>query len=244
MSREPLRLQKFLALAGVASRRQAEKLIVEGRVQVNGRPAELGTKVEPGSDRVTVDRKPVQVRAEQSYLLLHKPAGCLTTRRDPEGRPTVYHFIGEAADSGVQAVGRLDYNTEGALIFTSDGELARRLQHPRFKVPKTYQVRVRGEVSIATCRRLADGVMLDGRPTLPAEVRLLRSGVSHTSLEIVIREGRNRQVRRMCEAVGHPVSRLRRTAIGPLALGDLPPGRVRQLSSREIAALKRAVGLS
>ena len=243
MSQEEVRLQKFLAQAGVASRRQAERLIVEGRVLVNGARAELGMRVLPETDRVDVDGRRVRARTDQVYLLLNKPTGFLTTRSDPQGRPIVYSLLGEDRDR-VQAVGRLDFNTEGALLFTNDGELARRLQHPRFKVTKTYQVRVRGKVSDDVCRRLAAGVVLDDGPTLPAKVRRIRGGGSHSLVEISLREGRNRQVRRMCEAVGCPVSRLRRTQIGPVDVGNLPLGEVRRLRAGEIAALKKATGMA
>ncbi|PLX82047.1 MAG: pseudouridine synthase [Desulfuromonas sp.] len=243
MSQEEVRLQKFLAQAGVASRRQAERLIVEGRVLVNGVRAELGMRVLPETDRVDVDGRRVRARTDQVYLLLNKPTGFLTTRSDPQGRPIVYSLLGEDRDR-VQAVGRLDFNTEGALLFTNDGELARRLQHPRFKVTKTYQVRVRGKVSDDVCRRLAAGVVLDDGPTLPAKVRRIRGGGSHSLVEISLREGRNRQVRRMCEAVGCPVSRLRRTQIGPVDVGNLPLGEVRRLRAGEIAALKKATGMA
>lgn len=238
-----MRLQKFLAQAGVASRRQAERLIVEGRVLVNDTQAELGMRVLPETDRVDVDGRRVRAKTDQVYLLLNKPTGYLTTRKDPQRRPIVYSLLGDEKDR-VQAVGRLDFNSEGALLFTNDGELARRLQHPRFKVAKTYQVRVRGKISDEVCRRLAAGIVLEDGPTLPAEVRFLRGGGSHSLVEIALREGRNRQVRRMCEAVGYPVSRLRRTRIGPIDIGKLPLGEVRQLRADEVAALKKAVGMA
>jgi len=240
---EKVRLQRFLARAGIASRRAAEKLIEAGRVRVNGEVALLGSQVAVAVDRVEVDGRIVVWSKPSLYLLLHKPSGYLTTRKDPQGRSTVLDLL-PPDQQRANPVGRLDFNTEGLLLLTDDGELARRLMHPRFKVAKTYRVRVRGRVSEQNRRRLASGVELEDGMTLPAKVRLQRATGSHSWLEIELREGRNRQVRRMCAAVGHSVSRLQRTDFGPLQLGGLPRGQVRSLSPSEIAALQKAVGLS
>jgi 23S rRNA pseudouridine2605 synthase len=231
-----MRLNAYLARAGVASRRGADELIAAGRVRVNGASAGLATSV-GGDDVVEVDGRRV-VLQELAHVLLHKPAGVVTTARDPQGRPTVVGLVGH--DRRIVPVGRLDVETTGALLLTNDGQLAHRLAHPRYGVEKTYVVEVEGVPSNATLRRLAAGVELDDGPTAPARVR--RLGPSR--LELVLHEGRNRQVRRMCDAVGHPVRSLHRSAYADLDVRGLAPGEWRELERQEVAALRRAVGLA
>ncbi len=241
-----VRLQKVIAAAGIASRRAAEQLIVDGRVTVNGRTVrELGARAHPTRDDVRVDGRRI-VRAERPrYLLIHKPAGYVTTRRDPQRRPTVLDLIPGVREY-VYPVGRLDYDSEGLLLLTNDGSLAAVLTHPRHGVPRVYEAVVRGVPASEQLRRLANGVMLDGQRTAPAEVRLVsRRGTDHnrakyTRVRLTLREGRNRQVRRMFDVIGHPVSRLRRTRLGPLELHGLKPGDMRELTAAELKALRRA----
>ncbi len=238
------RLQKVLARAGVASRRKAEALIAAGRVRVNGEVVrQLGTKVDPHRDRIEVDGRPVRLPRRHTYLLLHKPMGVVTTLRDPQGRPTVADLI-RGVEARVFPVGRLDQDTEGLLLLTDDGELAYRLTHPRYGVEKVYHALVRGRPSAATLERWRrGGIVVEGRPSAPAQVRVLRTVREGTWLEIVLHEGRKRQVRRVAAALGHPVLYLKRVRLGPLTLGRLPRGRWRPLSRREVRALRRAVGL-
>ncbi|HEY8416728.1 MAG TPA: pseudouridine synthase [Limnochordales bacterium] len=237
------RLQKFMARCGVASRRACETLIALGRVQVNGRTVtEPGFKVDPDRDEVRVDGRVIRPASDFRYIMLHKPAGYVTTVTDPQGRPTVMALV--PADRRLFPVGRLDLDTEGLLLLTDDGALAHRLTHPRYGVPKIYQARVAGAVSEEALSRLRQGVLLEDGPTAPARVRLLRQDADGALLEIELKEGRKRQVRRMCQAVGHPVLYLKRVAFGPLRLGRLPKGRYRPLTPAEVEALKRAAGLS
>lgn len=241
MSPEPVRLQKILSAAGVASRRAAERLITEGRVSVNGRTIlELGAKADPGAD-IRVDGRRINKPAALRYILLNKPIGVVTTRSDPERRPTVLTVLGGLAEY-VYPVGRLDYDSEGLLLLTNDGELAARLTHPRHEVPKVYEARVRGIPDERTLARLARGVVIEGRKTAPAQVRLLPARSKHdedATVEVTLREGRNRQVRRMFETVGHRVHALRRVQFGPLRDPKLKPGMFRELTKAEVAALKK-----
>ena len=232
------RLQKVLAQAGLGSRRTCEALIDEGRVEVNGEVAILGRRVDPEHDLVTVDGVTVPVRAGLVYYLLNKPAKVVTTAQDPEGRPTVVDLV--PAEPRVFPVGRLDWETEGVLLLTNDGPLAHGLTHPSHGVPKTYLAEVSGVPGRAALRRLREGVDLDDGRTAPAKARLAQTTPTGTALEIVIHEGRNRQVRRMCEAVGHPVRRLVRTRFGPLRVDRLAPGQWRALTQAEIRALYAA----
>jgi len=236
------RLQKVLAHAGVASRRAAERLITEGRVSVNGTVVtELGTKVDPAKDAVKVDGKRIAAPPSgRTYLALHKPRGVVTTLRDPEGRPTVKDFL-RGIKARVYPVGRLDYDSEGLLIVTDDGALARDLMHPSRGVEKTYLAKVKGQPEPEVILRLTRGLPLDGRRTGPARVRIVRRG-DNAWIEITIGEGRNRQVRRMFQAVGHPVLRLRRLGYGGVVLGRLPVGHLRPLTEAEVAELSRAAG--
>ena len=229
------RLQKVLARVGLGSRRVCEELIGEGRVTVDGAVAELGCRVNVESARIEVDGAPVGVRPGLVYYLLNKPAGVVTTASDPHDRPTVVDLVPD--DPRVFPVGRLDAQTEGLLLLTNDGDLAHRLTHPSFGVDKEYLAEVEGRPSPAAVRRLREGVVLDDGRTAPARAALVEASV----LRITIHEGRNRQVRRMCEAVGHPVARLVRTRIGPLVDRSLAPGSHRTLVAEEMQALRRAV---
>ncbi len=228
------RLQKVLARAGLGSRRVCEDLIDDGRVTVNGEVAVLGRRVDPATDLVEVDGAAIGVAPGLVHYLLNKPAGVVTTADDPQGRPTVVELV--PAEPRVFPVGRLDQDTEGLLVLTNDGELTHRLTHPSFGVDKEYLAHVEGHPSRSELRRLREGVELDDGPTAPAQVAL----VAPDLVRIVIHEGRNRQVRRMCEAVGHPVQRLVRVRIGPLADRRLKPGAWRELTTDEVRALERA----
>ena len=231
------RLQKVMARAGVASRRKSEELIRQGRVAVNGRVVrELGTRVDPARDVITVDGEPLRLRAQHTYILLHKPPGVITTVHDPWGRPTVLDLV--QTEARVFPVGRLDANSEGLVLLTDDGELAYRLTHPRFEHEKEYHVLVAGRPTRRTLERLRRGVRLEDGVTAPAKVEVLRRAGRNTWLRIVLHEGRKRQIRRMAEAVGHPVRRLIRVRIGPLRLGNLAPGEWRHLTRREVEALR------
>ena len=230
-----MRLNAFLARAGVASRRRADELIKAGRVTVNGEPGQLNTEV-GARDRVEVDGKPVK-RQRLRYVLLHKPAGVVTTARDPQGRATVVELVPH--EPRVVPVGRLDADTTGALLLTNDGQLAHRLAHPRYGVEKTYVADVEGDLTPATVSTLANGVELEDGVTAPARARQL----GRSRVELVLHEGRNRQVRRMCEAVGHPVVRLRRTGYAGLDTQGVEVGGSRPLSRDEVSALRRLVGL-
>lgn len=236
------RLQKILAQAGVASRRAAEKLIGEGRVSVNGVIVrEMGTKADPAHDDIKVDGRRIRARQRTRYILLNKPAGYVSTRADPQHRPTVIDLL-HGVREYVYPVGRLDYDTEGLLLLTNDGDLAAHLTHPRHGVERTYEARVAGIPDAAALERLRNGIALDGHRTLPADVTLLNPGRSGDgTLRLTIREGRNRQVRRMCDAVGHPVRALRRIRIGPLQDRRLKPGQWRELSAEEVDALRRVL---
>ena len=235
------RLQKVLAHAGVGSRRAVEDLIASGRVAVNGRRARLGQRVDRANDVVEVDGSRVPLSAELRYYLVNVPAGVVTTASDPHGRPTVMDLVD--LDARVWPVGRLDVDTEGALLVTNDGDLTHRLTHPSFAVPKTYVARCRGRVGAAALRRLERGVELDDGIAAPATARVLGGEAAQTLVELTITEGRNRQVRRMLAAVGHPVDRLVRVGIGPLMLGRLKPGTLRRLSPEEVRAVYQSVGL-
>jgi pseudouridine synthase len=240
-----MRLNKLLSTAGIASRRAADDLIKQGRVEVNGRVATLGVQVNPEQDDVRVDgRRLKRASPERRYLLLYKPRGVVSTRSDPQRRQTVVDLVSSKGVTGyLYPVGRLDYDSEGLIILTNDGDFAERVTHPRYELERTYEIEVEGTPDERDLERLRGGVMLDGRKTLPARVRLLRTVKSRdgtkTMLELTLREGRNRQVRRMCDAIAHPVDRLRRTRIGPLADHGLRPGQFRELTSAEIRALTR-----
>jgi 23S rRNA pseudouridine2605 synthase len=232
------RLQKVLARAGFGSRRAAEELIAGGRVTVDGAVARLGQRIDPERAHVEVDGVPVPVRDDVVYYLLNKPRSVVTTARDPEGRTTAVDLV--PTEPRVFPVGRLDYDTEGLLVLTNDGELAQLVTHPRHGIEKTYLAEVTGVPTRATVRLLREGVTLDDGPTAPARVRLVQQQGDNAALEIVLHEGRNRIVRRMCESVGHPVRRLVRTRVGPITDRRLAPGAWRALRSREVRALYAA----
>ena len=230
----PERLQKVLARAGLGSRRHCEELIADGRVAVNGTVVELGARADVDADRVEVDGVPIGVRPGLVHYLLNKPAGVVTTASDPQGRPTVVELV--PAEPRVFPVGRLDYDTEGLLLLTNDGDLANRLSHPSHGVEKEYLAVVDGSPTRGELRQLREGVELDDGMTAPAKV----AAVEPTVLRVTIHEGRNRQVRRMFDAIGHPVVRLVRTRIGPIADRQLGPGEWRPLTVDEVRALERA----
>jgi 23S rRNA pseudouridine2605 synthase len=243
---EKMRLQRFMAQAGVASRRKAEEMIVAGRVKVNGKVVtELGTQVDPRRDEVQVAGQKLAAQ-RHIYLLLNKPRGYVTTLSDPEKRPTVMELLGEVEER-VYPVGRLDFNTEGVLILTNDGELAHGLMHPKGEVEKTYQVKLRGLATPEVVESFARGVTLDdGTRTAPAKVQLIGAteGGNNSWLEVTIHEGKNRQIHRMAEALGHQVAKLQRVRYAGLDAGTLRPGKYRQLVDREIETLRRAAGLT
>ncbi|MDD2420930.1 MAG: pseudouridine synthase [Heliobacteriaceae bacterium] len=239
---EGIRLQKVLAFCGVASRREAEAMIRAGRVEVNGVVVrELGVRVVEGRDMVAVDGKDVAGREALVYYVLNKPSGVVTTCADPQGRRTVRELL-PGVKERIFPVGRLDQDTAGLLVLTNDGELAYRLTHPRYGVQKVYHACLQGRVNNQGLQALAKGVLLTDGWTAPAKVRLLRREAD-SWVELIIREGRNRQVRRMAIAVGHPVKSLIRVGFGPLTLQGLAPGKFRRLKPPELTALKRAVGL-
>ncbi len=237
------RLQKILAQAGVASRRKAEELILAGKVAVNGEIVrELGTKANPKKDKITLEGRPITVQATVN-LVLHKPTSYVTTVHDPEGRRTVMELLTNV-NQRVYPVGRLDYDTSGLLLMSNDGELTNRLLHPRYHVEKVYRATVLGMVEKQVVQQLTRGVRLEDGVTAPAEVHVLRQHPLESVVEITIREGRNRQVRRMFEAVGHPVKRLKRVQFGPLVLERLKPGEWRWLTPDEWVALYTAADLN
>jgi 23S rRNA pseudouridine2605 synthase len=231
---DPVRLQKLLARAGVGSRRTVEDLIADGRVTVNGEVAELGRRADPDTDRIEVDGALIGLGQDTVWYLLNKPTGVVTTAFDPHGRPIVVDLV--RSEPRVFPVGRLDADTEGLLLLTNDGDAAHRLTHPSYGVEKEYLAHVEGAPSRGALRRLREGVELDDGMTAPAKVSAVEADV----IRLVIHEGRNRQVRRMCDAVGHPVRRLVRVRIGPLRDQQLAPGEWRPLEPAEVRALERA----
>ena len=236
------RLQKILSQAGIASRRASEQLMLDGRVQVNGATIrELGSKADPARDDIRVDGRRVKVVEQHRYLLLNKPRGYVTTRSDPQRRPTVIDLL-RGVREYVYPVGRLDFDSEGLLLLTNDGDMAARLTHPSHGVARVYEARVLGVPDERDVQRLTRGLVVEGRRTAAADVRLLpvRRGDEEATLVVTIREGRNRQVRKMCEAIGHPVTHLRRVAIGPIRDPKLKPGAFRDLREQEIEALRAA----
>jgi 23S rRNA pseudouridine2605 synthase len=241
---EQVRLQRYLAQAGVASRRAAEDLIAKGHVRVNGKPVTtLGTKVRPGKDAVEVDGRRVAAE-ERVYYVLNKPKGVITTVSDPEGRETVMSLLPRNLPGRVVPVGRLDFYTEGVLLFTNDGDLAAALLHPRGHVEKTYHAKIRGKVTEPQIEKLRAGVRIDGRKTQPAQVDRLRFTGTHTWLVITIREGRTRQIHKMAEAVGLQVIKLARVAFGGITYFGLKIGQSRALTPAEVLDLKKLAGLS
>lgn len=236
------RVQRLMAQAGIASRRKAEDLIREGRVTVNGRTVEIGAKADPAKDEVRVDGKPLRPPVSRRYLLLYKPPGCISTRSDPEGRTTVFDLLPKGMVRGLVTVGRLDYNTEGLLILTDDGDFAHRVAHPSFGCRKIYEVKVKGAPSESAIAKLRKGIVLDGQRTARCRIRELstkgeRKARRNTWWTIDLAEGRSRQIREMFFRIGHPVQRLRRVAIGSVRDPRLRPGGFRDLSRQEIDSL-------
>ena len=239
---EPVRIQKVLSESGVMSRRKAEEYIESGKVTVNGRKASIGQKINPARDIVAVEGVRVETRQHQKkiYLALHKPRGYVTTMNDEMDRRCVAQLV-QDAPARVYPIGRLDRNSEGLLLMTNDGDFANQIMHPRYHVPKCYRVTVRPDINDEQAMRLAEGVELDGQRTAPAQVTVLLKEPGRVVIQIVITEGRNRQIRRMCEAVGMEVARLKRISIGPVRLGMLPPGKWRMLTQPELSALQSAL---
>lgn len=233
------RVQKIISQWGFASRRQAEQMIVDGRVRVNGHIAELGQKANPSEDRIEVDGNCIHPanRPQLIYLLVHKPYGILSTCRDPHHRSTVIDLLPSTfRDSGIHPVGRLDLASTGALLLTNDGELTFLLTHPRHSIPKTYHVLLRGHPSKSVLQQWRHGIMLAGKQTLPADVEILHHQRENdrTLLKVTLREGRNRQIRRVAKKLGHPVIQLHRVSIGPICLDSLPSGQYRYLTNSEV----------
>jgi len=239
-----IRLNKYLSRAGVASRRQADRLISEGRVRVNGKVVRrLGAKADAGKDEITVDGKKVAPKETPVYVLMNKPPGYLVTMKDPLRRPTVFRLLPSSLGR-IFPVGRLDFDSEGLLLLTNDGEMAHRLMHPRYGIKKVYKVRVRGLPGTGERRLLEKGLFLDGKKTAPTRVSVLGSNSRSAAIRIELAEGRKREVKRMFEAVGHPVLRLKRLQFGGLKVGNLKRGQWRHLRPHEISALRKKTGLS
>jgi 23S rRNA pseudouridine2605 synthase len=235
-----MRLQRALARAGVASRRAAEKLIEEGRVRVDGKPATLGMKVDPVRQKITIGNRLIKLR-ERRWLAFHKPLGVVTTASDEEGRRTVLDFIPDS--TALTYVGRLDVMTTGLLLLTTDGEAVHRLTHPRYRIPRRYTALVHGLPTAEIAQAVRQRVVIDGRAVVPTEVKVRGGANGRSILDLTLNEGRNRIVRRWCEALGLKVDRLARLSYGPVRLGDLPAGRYRPLTPREEAALYQAIHL-
>ncbi len=233
---EKTRLQKILAECGIASRRKAEELIAAGRVTVNGYVAHLGDSALPGKDRIAVDSQTIEGGGKKIYLALHKPRGFVTTLHDERGRKCVAQLV-EDVGVRVYPVGRLDKDSEGLLLLTNDGDFANQVAHPKRHVAKTYRVTVRPAVTEEQLNQMSTGIVIEGRRTAPAKVRVLQQELGRVVLEIVLYEGRNREIRKMCEALGLEVARLKRIAVGPVRLGMLPQGKYRELTKEELRAL-------
>ena len=239
---EKVGLQKIIAESGFCSRRKAEELIAQKRVKVNGRTAGIGDKANPYKDLVTVDDEKIYLERKRSYryIMMYKPRGYVTTMSDEKGRRCVADLIDDIEER-LYPVGRLDVNSEGLLLFTNDGNFANDMMHPSRHVTKTYRVTVRPDITDEQAAQLAEGVVIDGRKTAPAQVLVLSKEPNRVVLEVIIREGRNRQIRKMMEAVGLEVARLKRTAMGPIKLGMLKPGTYRDLTTEELKALRTAI---
>lgn len=231
---KPVRLQKFLAHAGIASRRKCETIIESGRVQVDGKTVKtMGVKVTPGIEKITVDNKEIAAAEKHVYILLNKPKGYVTTVADPQGRPIVTSFLQNVKER-VFPVGRLDLDTEGALLLTNDGELTQSILHPSNNVFKTYEAEVKGNPKSSDLRTLETGIMVEDKKTSPAKIRVIQKNKGNSIIQITIHEGRKRQVKKMFQAIGHPVLSLKRLAYGNLGLGNLAPGKYRFLKKNEI----------
>ena len=242
MADNKVRLQKYLSECGVASRRKAEDLIMAGKVKVNGKPASIGDKIDPNRDTVVVAGKKIKKTKKNTYIMLHKPRGFITTLSDEMGRKCVAQLV-EDVGTRVYPVGRLDRDSEGLLLLTDDGEFANALTHPTRHVPKTYRVTVRPTITEEQITALTTGIEIDGRMTMPSEVRVLEKKEGRVVLEIIIYEGRNRQIRKMCDSLGLEVARLKRTQIGSIKLGMLKQGAWRHLTEDEVRKLMIAAGL-
>jgi len=234
------RLQKILAEMGIASRRHAEELITGGRVTVNGRVATLGMKADPEKDHIKLDGKLLRGREPKVYLIFNKPTGVVTSLSDPEGRPTIADYLNRIRYR-IFPVGRLDYDSEGLLLLTNDGDFAHAILHPSREIPKTYLVKVKGVPDEKVLNKMRTGVRLEDGRTAPAKVQTLKTTENNTWLEITIHEGRKRQIRRMLEYTGHPVLKLKRIKIDGIALGNLPPGEYRYLKPEEVSRIKKEV---
>lgn len=239
---EKVRLQKIIADSGICSRRKAEELIAQGRVKINGRPCKVGDKADPIKDIVSIDGERVVFERKKTYryIMLNKPRGYVTTMSDELDRKCVTELL-DGIDARVYPIGRLDKNSEGLLLFTNDGNFANEIMHPSKHVTKTYRVTVRPDVDDEVLVKLSEGVVIDGRKTLPCTVLVLDKQPGRTVLQMTISEGRNRQIRKMCEAVGLEVARLKRTAVGPIKLGMLKPGTWRDLKPEELRALRNVI---
>ncbi|MBN2654116.1 MAG: rRNA pseudouridine synthase [Nitrospirae bacterium] len=235
------RIQKIIAYCGKASRRKAEELILEGRVTVNGAVATLGMKADMFRDHIKLDGKLLVHPEEKVYLAMHKPKGVVTTLSDPEGRPTIKDYL-KGVKQRVFPVGRLDYDSEGLLLITNDGELANAVMHPSGDIPKVYAVKVKGIIDDTSIAKIRKGMRLEDGPTLPAKCRRISDTGTHSWIEVTLFEGRKRQVRRMLDKLGHPVIKLKRTSIDGIKLGDLKPGAVRKLSDSELQSLWQTAG--
>lgn len=240
---EKIRLQKIISESGYCSRRKAEELIAQKRVKLNGRPVKLGDKANPVNDIITIDGERIYFdrKKKYTYIMLNKPRGYVTTMEDELGRRCVTELLSGVSER-VYPIGRLDRNSEGLLLFTNDGEFANSIMHPSKHISKTYRVTVRPDITDEQLIELSEGVVIDGKRTLPAMINVLTKEPGRVVLQMVIKEGRNRQIRKMCEAVGLEVARLRRTAIGPIKLGMLKPGTWRELTSEELRSLRNAIG--
>lgn len=239
---EKIRIQKIIADSGMCSRRHAERLIQEHRVKVNGHTVSLGNKADPQKDLIQVDGERISVsrKPEYRYVMMNKPRGYVTTMSDEKGRRCVADLIADEEER-LYPVGRLDVNSEGLLLFTNDGRFANDIMHPSRHVTKTYRVTVRPDITDEQAARLAEGVVIDGRKTAPAQVLVLTKEPNRVVVEVIIKEGRNRQVRKMMEAIGVEVARLKRTSVGPIKLGMLKPGAYRDLTKEELKALRTAL---
>jgi len=242
MADEKIRLQKYLSECGVASRRKSEELIEQGRVKVNGKPASLGDKINPKKDTVTVGGKKIVKTKDKLYIMLHKPRGFITTMSDEFDRKCVAQLIKDVPER-VYPVGRLDRESEGMLLFTNDGEFANAMTHPRKHVSKTYRVTVRPGITEEQLTAITEGIIIDDRKTAPAEVHVVTREENRVVLEIILYEGRNRQIRKMCEELGLEVARLKRTAVGSVKLGMLKQGAWRNLTDDEVRKLMLAAGM-
>ncbi len=242
MADNKIRLQKYISECGIASRRKAEELIAAGKVKVNGKPASIGDKVDPKRDTVVVSGKKLVKSKKNTYIMLHKPRGFITTLSDEMGRKCVAQLV-EDVGTRVYPVGRLDRDSEGLLLLTDDGEFANALTHPTHHVPKTYRVTIRPSINEEQITKLTTGIEIDGRMTMPSEVRVIEKKEGRVVLEIIIYEGRNRQIRKMCDALGLEVARLKRTQIGSIKLGMLKQGDWRNLTDEEVHKLTVAASL-